>query len=87
MEGVEKNANDPLLVDKGEGGSLKVDKRWGGRGRRGWIKKSLMWILLISKKWIREAIPKRNLFLFGFFPKGPVFLERFEELFKNLILY
>ena len=40
---------------------------------------------------LREAIPRKNLLMFGFFPNGldhptPVFLERFEKLFKNLIL-
>ena len=39
---------------------------------------------------VREAIQKKNLLTFGFFPNDlhppPVFLERFEELFENLIL-
>jgi hypothetical protein len=38
-----------------------------------------------------EAIPRKNLLLFGFFPNGldpaPVFLELFKDIFKNLILY
>ena len=39
---------------------------------------------------VREAIRRKNLLLFGIFPNGldppspPVFLERFEELFKTL---
>ena len=38
---------------------------------------------------VREAIRRKNRLLFGIFPNGleppPVFLERFEELFLNLI--
>ena len=42
----EKNANYPLLVDDGGGGVLE------GGWATWWIKKALMWILLIFKKWI-----------------------------------
>ena len=54
MEGVEKNANDPLLVDKGEGGSLKVDKRWGGRGLP-WCWEGLPWPW---KVWSAQGLSK-----------------------------
>ena len=47
--------------------------------------RAMIQLQMVTK--LREAIPRKNQLTFGFFPNGlppPVFLERFEELFKNI---
>ena len=49
--------------------------------------------IVLQTSLLREAIPGKNLLPFDFFqncldpPPPPCFLESFEELFQNLILY
>ena len=52
-----KKANYQLFVDK-------VDKQWGGGSPRGWLKISLMWIILRFKKWISPLGRGQNKWIF-----------------------